>query len=395
MVRNDFLRKQCAKLRTDCLIHDHLASVSTSPAVKQALVRLLVYVHARTDLLSPTLLGGDPAWTRASHVMDGLTALARHHHQWLRDVDSWEPLGSTPLRQFGSLARHLLASHPVPDFMDSVWLCASSREARQKQKWFRHLGLGFGIRGTDIPLRLTKKAACHFMHAPDHYTVEQAFRWGQITGFGGNPTLVEAVIATRLGHSFEHETYWEHIVRFFVFNAERLIDRIGPIVAYLQFHKCLLPAAPPLPMRRRIVNRLLERVAKWQPPIVVNHSPRSMKWTSIGVGGLEHTESEGWQRRDWTVRELLDSSELVFEGRAMRHCVARYADRCARRESSIWSMTCYSHLGYEHVLTIEVDPIARTIVQAKGRCNGPPPPRSRSVMLRWAERQGLRIAEGV
>ena len=34
------------------------------------------------------------------------------------------------------------------------------------------------------------------------------------------------------------------------------------------------------------------------------------------------------------------------------------------RTSSIWSMTRYSYRGYEHVLTIEVDPNNRTIVQA-------------------------------
>jgi hypothetical protein len=37
------------------------------------------------------------------------------------------------------------------------------------------------------------------MNAPDHYTVEEAFRWGQVLGFGGEPALVEAVISTRLG----------------------------------------------------------------------------------------------------------------------------------------------------------------------------------------------------
>ena len=51
----------------------------------------------------------------------------------------------------------------------------------------------------------------------------------------------------------------------------------------------------------------------------------------------------------------------------MRHCVARYVGRCAKQRSSIWSMTCYSCVGQEHVLTIEVDPGTRTIVQAKGK----------------------------
>lgn len=105
MVGNDLLRKQYAKLRTDEIIHTHLASVSKSPGVREALVRLLVYVHSRTDLLSPTPVGGKPAWARAAYFADGLVALARNQSHWLRDVDTWEPSGSSPLRQFGSLAR--------------------------------------------------------------------------------------------------------------------------------------------------------------------------------------------------------------------------------------------------------------------------------------------------
>lgn len=36
--------------------------------------------------------------------------------------------------------------------------------------------------------------AHHFIHAPDHYTVEKAFRWGQILGFGSDPKLVQRVV---------------------------------------------------------------------------------------------------------------------------------------------------------------------------------------------------------
>ncbi len=95
--------------------------------------------------------------------------------------------------------------------MDLVWFIDPSKEARRKQKWFRHLGRGGGINGTDIPVRLTKLMVHHFMHAPEHYTVEEAFRWGQIRGFGGEPALVQAVNATRLVRDFDHEAYWAKV----------------------------------------------------------------------------------------------------------------------------------------------------------------------------------------
>jgi hypothetical protein len=72
--------------------------------------------------------------------------------------------------------------------------------------------------------------------------------------------------------------------------------------------------------------------------------------------------------------------------------LAAYADRCARRRSSIWSMTCYSCRGQEHMLTIEVDPGTRTIVQAKGKRDSHPSPEARKIMLSWARQAGLTVA---
>ena len=36
--------------------------------------------------------------------------------------------------------------------------------------------------------------------------------------------------------------------------------------------------------------------------------------------------------------ELLDSTALYAEGRAMHHCVYSYANRCRRGETAIWSL---------------------------------------------------------
>ena len=97
--------------------------------------------------------------------------------------------------------------------------------------------------------------------------------------------------------------------------------------------------------------------------------------------------------RVWTITELLTSRALFLEGQAMRHCVATYAERCVRRQTSIWSMQVENKRGRHRLLTIEVDLPKRTICQARGKCNRLPQPAEREVMDRWAAQQGLRIAE--
>lgn len=223
MVRVDSLRKHCAKQCLDLVIQQALVQTEKTPDVQDALLRLLAVVCSRTGILHLLPLSGRLAWTQPACVVRGLLALAHWQTVWLRGVETWEPTGSCVLRQFGSLARHLLCSHPIPCFMDRVWFDGRSREARRRQKWFRHVGLGGSIRGTDVPVRLTKTMAEHFMQAPGHYTVEGALRWGQILDFGGDAALVDAVVATRLGQSFDHERYWERVLRFFVHNAGLLL----------------------------------------------------------------------------------------------------------------------------------------------------------------------------
>ena len=118
--------------------------------------------------------------------------------------------------------------------MDSVWFRGAHEEARIQQSWFLHLGGGANIRTADLlPLGLTKNMAHHFLQAPDTYTVEEALRYGQIMGQDGDEALVEAVIDTRLGSSFEHESFWATVIQFLVRHPMLDPDLIGPIVDFI------------------------------------------------------------------------------------------------------------------------------------------------------------------
>jgi hypothetical protein len=79
----------------------------------------------------------------------------------------------------------------------------------------------------------------------------------------------------------------------------------------------------------------------------------------------------------------------------MRHCVATYAGRCARRQTSIWSVQVENRRGRHRVLTVEVDLPRRAVCQARGKCNRLPQAAEREVIERWAAQEGLRLAESV
>lgn len=80
-------------------------------------------------------------------------------------------------------------------------------------------------------------------------------------------------------------------------------------------------------------------------------------------------------------------------GQALHHCVASYAQDCARGRTSIWSLQVDTGRGPHRALTVEVDVGKRTIRQARGKANRLPRQVEREVLERWAGQEGLRFAD--
>jgi hypothetical protein len=89
--------------------------------------------------------------------------------------------------------------------------------------------------------------------------------------------------------------------------------------------------------------------------------------------------------------ELTDSAQLRKEGAALHHCVASYADRCRRGHSSIWSLRLWQGEKVRYVLTVEIDPRTRAVVQARGRANRAASGKPLRLLRDWAVRERLRM----
>jgi hypothetical protein len=235
--------------------------------------------------------------------------------------------------------------------------------------------------------------ARHFLQAPDHYSVNQALRWGQIRGLGAEMPLAAAIVATRLGASFQNEEYWSRVIRYVIDRPELGATKVGSIVEYLSMNRRLLTqhTLGPKP------HELLQKVKQWRTEPLAARRSTSLKWKRSDMSGLEHLdERSDYYSCKWTIRELLDGNQLLDEGRAMRHCVGRYSSKCMKGRASIWSMARSDYREQNRrELTIEVDPIKRAIVQARGMRDARPRPEARRIMLLWAEQEGLKVARSV
>jgi hypothetical protein len=374
--------REHAKALIDRSIRKTLARSHSRP--RERFLRFLGEIRGRSNLLRPAHLRGrvEDAWLDA--ILRGLLALFVSRKGWLRPVETWEPQQTNPIPSFSSLAHHLLADYPVPPVLLSAWFRGVTCKGRLQQGWFRHAGLGQSLRTAGFPIRLSKRAAHEFAHAPAHYPIDFALRWAQVRGLGGSDGLARTVAATRLGRDFDNGEFWTSVIHLFI-NSPRLDPaHVEPIVEYLYDQKLrsrrliigedtevdVGPPQPGLSIKGRTAASLMRRVVDWQAERRSDQPQRGLiRWDRSSIGEFHRRDEAD---RTWMIRELLDSDEMAAEGKAMEHCVATYTESCARRLTTIWSVGIETSEGRQRVVTVEVNPASRAVIQAKARGNEEP-----------------------
>ncbi len=379
-------------------------------ANQQVLQRLLTHLaKCRAKFFDGSPVIASLGLLPGNTFVEALAMVAAHADAWQRPIEQWKPRSRSATRQFSSLLRHLFVLYDdVPAFFDAVWFAGRGKDASERRKWFLHVGRGLNIRKCQLPIPLTKKMAHHLMHAPSDITIDQAIRWGQVHGLGGDERLARILFGTRLGEGFEHDDFWSSVIRWFAANP--MLDRahVGPIVDYLHHQRFVgeetyiapgrrldaVPAQPNLSMKGRTPETLLQQVNAWHRSLAEDNRYQIRQWPSLGIRGFEFLEGSHQSRnlKCWRIRELLSTKALVTEGRQMRHCVATYASSCARGHCSIWTMEVESYEGVSKAVTIEVRNNSRQICQIRGKANRSANSKERNVILRWAESAGLQIS---
>lgn len=380
---------------------------------RKSLHKLLTRLHeCRAKLFdgSPVIeqLGQLPGNT----YIEALALAAAHSPSWLRPLNEWKPRSHNAGRQFASLLRHLFVKYDdVPSFFDKVWFSGRSKIAAEHRAWYLHVGKGQNIRHCQLPIPFTKKMAHWFMRAPNDATIEQALRWGQILGLGGDERLARATFGTRLTESFGHDDFWSSVIRWFI--AHPMLDRehVGPIVDYLHnqrfvpeivfvrpgHREAAQPPQPDLSMKGRTPEGMVRRVNHWHRSLADDNRHQVRQWAPHGIDGFEFIEGseKGDNLKVWTIRELLSSKSLMTEGRQLRHCVATYVSSCARGRCSIWTMEVESLAGRSKLLTIEVLKGVQLICQVRGKANRLANDKEKRIIRRWADSAGLKLANYV
>jgi hypothetical protein len=341
-------------------------------------------------------------------IVKALWSVIRYRTAWLAEIEDFKPASKNPYRVFAQMVRYLFAHYEMPVFMDNAFYAQNDTHIH----WYIHLGKGGNLRKAHrLPFELTTKMSHYVLKAPYDFTIEEALRYGQIIGMGGDMRLVRHILATKLGRGFEHEDFWETVIRFFVQNPMLDPIQIQPIVDFLQNVKyetrrvvrgrgqveILPPQHPDFSLKGRTVASVLRLVQEWHREL--NRLPKvafEEYWNGFAIPDFVHEAGNEWTGKVYKIRQLLTADELRKEGNAQSHCVSSYNWSCAKGDASIWSLTIEDTFSSnpKRLVTIELNK-SRYIVQIRGKYNRQPTAEELDIVERWALCHALRFSKYV
>jgi hypothetical protein len=152
------------------------------------------------------------------------------------------------------------------------------------------------------------------------------------------------------------------------------------------------PPQPHFSMKGRTPRSLVRSMEEWHRGLGLVTGGPSWERSRLHPLILEvpHREPKAPPIR-WELTELTSGAQLRAEGAALRHCVASYGHRCWRGVSRIWALRRGSGSRLRPVLTIEIDPRKKAVVQARRYRNRLPSARELELLQTWAARENLRL----
>lgn len=315
---------------------------------------------------------------------------------WLRQLSEHVPRGKGRDSLFRGLAAHLLAAYPTPPFLYNGLF---EDDADTLSKVVAAVAGGASLfsqcQSGALSAPLTRRMCHQVMLSPSRTQLMTAIRAAQITGEGGNATLLRAWMGTDAGRRLqtpELERYWHGVLRWFVHNPVAFAS-VGPLVDYIDHRRGLDPG---FCMKRRSARALARAVREWHGELA---QLRALDGRVFAVSGFQpgrfdrsvRVRAGGFQHRIWSVDEIRTGAALAEEGRQMRHCVYSYASSIESGRTSIWSMTLFDGAATYRVVTIEVRNVERRIVQARGRLNRPISPAELQILVTWAGENSLEL----
>jgi hypothetical protein len=364
---------------TDREVSRAFADLVRDPDARAAFGELLAFTRQHAPrLLQAPIINARRSWGCHPGV-NALFYLARWRQAYIRPLSSWCGSQASWRPAIHALAEHLLARYPVPRFLGAAWYAIDDLD-EAKRRWFVAHAAGASFRSLDLPIELTSRMEHIFLRSPDHVGIEYALRRAELFGLGVPERFVEQVLQTSAARDLSNGPFWRTVWQFLIEHAVGLTpEDVRRVVNFLRTIK-QEGIAPQFSLKGRTPRSLLRLIDEWDTG--AGSAGFDLSWARSQIQPMTVAVSAPHEEvpLQYDFVELTTSEQLQAEGTALRHCVADYARYCWRGWSRIWSLRSTRGTRTKSIVTIEVDPTRREIVQAKGFRNRRPTSHERALI---------------
>lgn len=307
---------------------------------------------------------------------------------WLRGPESWTPESGAHILD------HLFTAYDVPSFLNEQWFPNHNGGFGRDYIpfkwicWYLIIGQGGSLKKASeyFGWNISNKFQHFLKDAPNTDYPMESCLYAEIRRLGGNQQDFMRIMYSRSlvidpterTSDEPYRRFWKNTVVWLIRNRESISDEESNLIIDWALHRYTEATRNGIEAeftwKGRTVNNVLaaseEYLASRYLPSWIGYQWEGHYWDWTFTDGKDNT---------WDFVELTNGKQLYEEGRIMRHCVGTYAGRCASGTSAIFSLKKNGN----RVITIEISPKFRILVQCLGKGNRRPSEEESKVTKQW------------
>ncbi|PRX54960.1 PcfJ domain-containing protein [Flagellimonas meridianipacifica] len=307
---------------------------------------------------------------------------------WLRDPKSWTPESGKHILD------HLFIVYDVPVFLKEQWFPNRNDGFGRKYIpfkwicWYLIIGQGGSLKKASkyFGWNISNKFQHFLLGAPNTDYPMESCLYAEIYRLGGNQQDFMRVMYSRSlvidpterTHDEPYHRFWKNTLVWLISNREAISDEESNLIIAWALHRHTEATRNAdegeFTWKGRTLNNVLTASEEYEAsrylPSWIGYHWESHDWDWTFMDGRDNT---------WDFVELINGKQLYEEGQSMHHCVATYAGRCASGTSAIFSLKKNGN----RVITIEISPKLRILVQSLGKGNRRPTGEESNMIRRW------------
>lgn len=310
---------------------------------------------------------------------------------WIRSPLSWSKESGI------SIVEHLFVRYQTPEYLYKIWI-KTNRIDFKWLSWFLLIAQGGSMKkaARNFGWRFSSKTLQYLLEADKTLSPIEAYIYAEIKRMNGSDRMINLILdcppfvvdLTNPTTDDDFIRFWRNSVQWVIQHENEITDRqINHVLdwAMHEFTESGMRGNRCFSWRGRSLERVLERSTEyrqmiWRPNQVMHHTAeyRPARWQEIDVDW----ETEGEIGDVWSFTELNSSKELHEEGRVLKHCVGGYSNRCVVGNSAIVSLK----KNGKRLITIELNPVDKSIIQARGKRNRNPDETEMKIIRKWLDK---------